>query len=339
MGLSMISIVFLLLLKSESIKARSEERKSVAICICGQIARWMPEGSINGLVHDMNKNFDLYFFYKLGKHAQKTVYSTRPDMATTTSSPMYSLSKANITNTLLGMLTGENSYLASLWIDHHQRPAAYWRKLMAVAKLDRIIQYQHNQENILDMYKHQVDCAQQISLYEKESMNQKFDHVIFTRDDAYYFKPVDLNVLQRHLTNEDIDCHLVSKNCLQWGGINMRWQMMNREHLENFYGSRLDFYEHMIATNNSVHNPEMFEKLQLEKHLGLKACNVSVDDVPVTAARYSTSKDNKKIGDLCLLFPYETRGCVPDDSKILAYTKTLEAIKPTKDVKCIALTA
>jgi len=184
--------------------------------------------------------------------------------------------------------------------------------------LDRMSQYTKSQEIILNMYSHQVNCVKKIKLHEHEN-NINYDFVISSREDAFYFHALNItNLIVKFFSSIDTDnCHMVTKNCLGWGGLNMRWQMMRRRNGLAYFGGRLDYYDSMynktLDRNVIVQNPEMFELWQLS-HLGLSQCMATIYDVPVAAARHITN------GSVCLITAEFKEKCHPIKFPLRNYT-------------------
>ena len=93
----------------------------------------------------------------------------------------------------------------------------------------------------------------------------KFEFVVSTREDIYFFHPMDLGFLTQLLpvSNSSSNCHIISKGCLENGGINMRLQLMSRADALKVLGGRFPFYHALYGLNRSYKNPEQFELAQV----------------------------------------------------------------------------
>ena len=140
------------------------------------------------------------------------------------------------------------------------------------------------------MYKHHEDCGNQI--VQLELLNGfKFDYVISTREDIYFFKPLNLNALiSKYMAKRNRACDLLTKGCLDFGGLNMRLQFFRRGNdAEIRYMSKVSYFKKMMMKRKirKFENPEMFEQHIAEKRLNMTVCKLDVEEFPVTAARLS----------------------------------------------------
>ena len=168
-------------------------------------------------------------------------------------------------------------------------------------QLDRIHLYKREQSYILDMYEKQVKCISQITKWEMKNKVET-DYIISTREDLYVFKP--FNILE--LIKNHHSCDLIAKNCLSWGGINMRFQLYTRLAGTRMLHTRLSFYRYLQNIDVKVSNPEIYEKMQAE-WLKLSVCSVSIEDLPIAASRpYSQNAS-------CLILHEYIDNCYPQN--------------------------
>ena len=158
------------------------------------------------------------------------------------------------------------------------------------------------------MYKHQEDCGNQIVQLETQQ-NFKMDYVINTREDIFFFKPLDLNsLIAKHMTARSSNssgvaeddtqalqtvtpeppCDLITKGCLDFGGLNMRLQVIRRDPRGAALMAKVSYFKQMLQRpKRTFENPEMFEQYIAENLLQMKVCKLAVEELPVTAARLS----------------------------------------------------
>lgn len=283
------------------------KRPRVAVCVSGQPARLQPRFLRAALLANPDLDFSLFYNLQTGI----TVFNTKRDEVFAPS-PFAAMDAGTIRENLTATFDLPNAKLAGLEF-HRRKFMDEWTRLLAVAgPLDRIWQYKKSQGTILNMWSMQQACAVQISAY------GSFEAVIVTREDVFFFAPPDLRKLVGKLDRNGERCDVVTKSCLAWGGLNMRFQIFHPNIVREFLGERLAFYKALIARNESVKNPEQFEKLQAD-HLAARLCPVTVDDLPVAAARYLPG------GDFCFI-GFEVRDggkerCFPKKSAGLVMRK------------------
>jgi hypothetical protein len=282
--------------------------------------RLQPWHALQHLVVANADKVQFHMIYAIGEHTGLT-YSSRPD-ATFESSPYAAYKTTQQLTTQLkteGMRFGVDF---DAKIDNKNSNAAprltvlpfipdvkqdEWLRLFGVDQLDRITQYVGDRQvNILNMYNHQVECARHVErLEETERGGVPFDWIISTREDAHYFHDIDL---QKLIIEAQDECDLITKNCLDFSGINMRFQLLRRQRGLHFLKTRLDFYKGMYTDNSTIQNPEMFEDKQANQQSSMmKVCKRPISDVPVNVGRHTTK------GDFCFLH-YEVEGCVPPEA-------------------------
>ena len=277
-------------------------KNSIALCISGQVGRTQPDNTFKRLIQT-NPEFSFTLFFNL--QSGTAFYATADTVGTTKP-------KERTIAALNEKLEGWKQ-LASNWnlagIQEHPFLDRQWLlKNLSLPVLDRIEQYKHIEERIINMMLKDVACAEQISTYE-DFYQTKFDYVASTREDAYFFTPFDLPKALRHLTGPK-KCQLISKECLAWGGINMRFSLMRREVADRWLGERVWFYRSMFKHRSSVWNPEQMYLMQVNV-MRITHCPVPVEDLPVGAARYKTETEH------CLILPEFTDteySCVPQNA-------------------------
>eukprot|EP01040_Poterioochromonas_malhamensis_P014076 gene14076-15555_t len=302
------------------IKAEGGERglKKVAVCISGQTARWQPQHLFEGLIFpNLQENYHFYLFFNMQMQdsSSETVFNT--DISNTfTASIMSTLNYDEAIKYLQDITFHSSSItIASLKYRPFIRKEALLRYFNTTA-LDRITQYTDVQATILNMYEHQVRCIKQLLRYELEQ-NVKFDYVISTREDVFFFRPLNLSTITNRLrkdtspeailslnpkTSNDV-CDIFYKKCLNFWGFNMRLFILTREVAIPFLGNRLSFYKYLYKINRTIENPERFE-LNEANALRFFGCPLSVEDYPVTAVRHYYD------GQICFVF-FEIDRCVP----------------------------
>lgn len=289
----------------------------VAVCISGQVARWQPHHLVKGLLK-ANPQFRFYLFFNIQAHKNHSeiVYNTDPENVFQ-QSDMTGLNYEQSWQILTEMNNLANSRVISL-LYIAAANADEWKQALNTTKLDRITQYLHAQTTILNMYAHHPHCIEQILAYEKTRNTQiknnyltpfHFDYIASTREDVYFFKPMNLSPIASIITpNKNHSCDIPFKRCLNFWGFNMRFYLLRRDVGVRFLGNRLSFYRFMFDVNRTVENPERFE-LNLAVALQLSPCPMSVEDYPVTAARQSSQREG-----VCFIW-FEVDRCVPKDSQ------------------------
>ena len=193
-----------------------------------------------------------------------------------------------------------------------------WAKYLKYSPLDIIYQFPSIQENILNMYEKISLCGESIVKYKKIS-RKSFDYIINTREDLIVLKDMDLKKLLPNIRNTKLSstrskCDLLSKGCLEWGGINTKFWILSERNGINFMTSIISWYKRLIRIRRKIYNPETFDLVHL-KYLGLKYCGISVDGFPVTAARHTFD------GNYCLRH-IEYSDCIPRGMK--KYVKSID---------------
>ena len=157
------------------------------------------------------------------------------------------------------------------------------------------------------MYEKTVNCANYIKNY-RDAYGKSYDYVISTREDAIVLKEMNLKELlpmlkSKHFSGPASKCDILSKDCLSWGGISIRLWLFTEEVGLKFLSSILDWYKELIRKRRRIYNPEQFNADHL-KHMNLEFCGISVNQMPVTAARHTKNEN------YCFIHQ-EYNGCIP----------------------------
>ncbi|RYZ90917.1 MAG: hypothetical protein EOP04_02305, partial [Proteobacteria bacterium] len=221
----------------------SDQYPRIAVCVSGQVTRWQPKHLFNGLLLP-NPMFNFYLFYnlQLPPNSSANVYSTDPQYSFDVSPLVHRDMAEAATYIQLLYSTMHHIHLASITYTTPQG-ADYWSAFFHNKPLDRIRDHVHIQTSILNMYAHQPQCIQQILAFE-EKHQYKFQYIVNTREDVYFFKKLDLTYLitqiyhpkndplyasYPHLTaNRTSKCDIPFKGCLNFWGFNMRFYVLRR---------------------------------------------------------------------------------------------------------------
>jgi hypothetical protein len=241
-------------------------------------------------------------------------------------SPMVGMNETLIIKALVNLYKNDSHVSVGTFQFRPHHDLEYWVKRMG-GPLDRFHEHRmHNGSsigvNIMNMYNGHELCHQQIVSYEERMQSHnssgrsdrpwKFDFVVATREDSYFFKPINLTEVFAYMRHSQTKaaaaghsgtCDIVLKDCLNFGGLNMRMQIMTRPAAQLMLGGRFAIYDHLRKANHTVQNPEQMEKLQAHYHQ-LHTCPVSVEIVPVTAAR-------RLPNDTVCLYHFEVDDCYP----------------------------
>ena len=238
----------------------------IAICISGQLGRLQPIYLATQLI-GANPFFSYSLFFNLqSKDATNTtIFNTEADGVFVNSVTEYELMltqedvSASLRNTFKSYPAVKRVYTAF----HERKRLGDYTSMFKRKNLNRIYQYLEAQPSILNMYSYQEACVRQLQQTEAEK-SFKFDYVISTRDDVYFFEPMNLTRLILDFSQPSgRNCSIVSKSCLAWGGLNMRLQLLQRDSAVAFLGRRMDFYASLYhrAKNHrqtTAANPEIF---------------------------------------------------------------------------------
>jgi hypothetical protein len=291
----------------------------VAVCISGQTARWLPEQFYNGIIQ-ANPGHVFHLFFNLQYTPSKDLSSvfTTNSLLSFQPTPINKMNQFQMFDYLHEIYgNSSNSKIESFQLVP-PKSIEDWEKTLN-SKLDRIYLYTNKQNVILNLFMHHRRCYEQILFYEEFHPSNKIDFVINTREDIFFFKPISLQYLFPNRLKENLnrisytnitlnsikqgDCNLVVKDCLKWFGVNMRFQLFSRDHLQYIMGKKISYYKYLIKQNQTVRNPEIFEA-ELFKHYRINICEYSVNDLPLAAIRYVDK-------NLSCFIPQEIDGCTP----------------------------
>ncbi len=170
-------------------------RKRIAVCISGQLARWQPRHIFDNLFYaGINSHYEFYLFFNMqvARNKSEIVYNTDKRHVFKESS----LAKFSINESyaLIEHLIGDrqNIRLASMKY-HPVTSIEQFKEILNTERLDRITQFETAQATILNMYLHQVRCTRQIVEFENLTLGDKFDFIASTREDVFFFRPMNLS--------------------------------------------------------------------------------------------------------------------------------------------------
>lgn len=285
-----------------------DSSNTIAVCIGGQIARWQPQHLFDGLFSPPTQQaFQFFLFFNMQIHSDSDPIVFNTDINNTFEPSFMSKFTQEESFQYIQNLTKPNhTTIASM---HYTPPlsSVELTQLVDGMPLDRITQYVQVQHTILNMYHHQVECVKQILQYENHH-SIKFDYIISTREDIYFFRPMNLPSLisKLRVNDEDLDpnkCDIPYKRCLNFWGFNMRFFLLTRDNGIRYFGNRLSYYKLLHTINRTIENPERFELTEANA-LQLVGCPISVEDFPVTAVRPISHEK------MCFIW-FEVDRCVP----------------------------
>jgi hypothetical protein len=271
-------------------------KPTIAICVTGQVGRLQPRHILMNLIH-ANPDYIFHLYFVLQDYEQHDIPGSEEHMNFNTGHgyrPMHWLRKSHHENIalLIKMFSLPNSKTAYVeFVKFYSKE--WWINFLNVKLLNRIYQYLENQHHILNMYNKQFICAEEIIKYENRQLHKHYDYIINTREDAYFFIPMNISFLVKQYIEVD-KCHLLTKSCLDWGGINMRMQLLTRDEGISFIRERLSFYNVSYGKGDGtalfddlmVYNPEMFE-LGQTIYYNITSCVVNIEAFPITAVRHT----------------------------------------------------
>jgi hypothetical protein len=273
---------------------RLEEFTKVAVCVGGQIDRWIPESQVPGLV-EANKDVYFSFFFNLQypDHRVSPSSAVSSDFEFGIPSNYTRLEFHRTLNVVSEMYTANNSEVVTMKFDLPY-PARRWQNVMErqMQNLDRIVEYRHRPHLILNNYKNHVNCIDEIQTYENRT-KITYDYILMVSEDLYYFHPMDLRPVF-HALQKNAECGFISKGCLQNAGVSTRMQLARRADGLKIFGSKLAFYKWMFTSKRKTLSAESFELFQLQAY-GYTNCSLPVDLFPVTGAKINSQ------GNICLM--------------------------------------
>lgn len=314
--------------KLSSVAANQFEakKKQIAVCVCGQIGRWQPQFLLDGLILPNNHAFDFHIFFILQVNNGTThaVHSTGDKMFA--SSKLASFSSDHVIRYIHHMFNSSKVDLHYV----HRHTHEYWKSIFHRKSINVFVQYNMKPDspvvnNILNMYHHHTVCAERVKEVENKS-STIFDNIILTREDVYFFNLVNLTALSPMLKGSSGregggGCDLLVKNCLAFGGYNLRFYLFTREAGLTFLSTRLTFIMTMHDRQMKVANPEVMERLQAS-NFDLTGCAVPFQELSVTAVRHV-------IEDSYCFYDFEVKGCHEKKDQQLVLASRCEDINIT----------
>lgn len=311
-----LTLVFIsLLLSIASLLANDKSfiyhHDKIAICIGGQTSRLLPEYMLTSLI-DANPHHTMHFFFNLqviNISEPKIVYNT--DSLLTFQAVKYAyMNNSALTEVLTNYFQTNHSQVVSvnyfdlIGLEEMERRIGYELKLFEVKAMES----RKTQSTILNMYLHQERCIAQINEYEK-AKHIKFRYVISTREDLYFFKPLNLTKLlgimeEYHPNSTHYRCKMIMKGCADFGGYNQRMFIYHRDTAQIIMSNRLAFYRQLLSEKKILVNTEEFERDMAMNYKQL-ACPIFVEDFALTAARPVNEE-----GIVCFPF-WEYFKCLP----------------------------
>eukprot|EP01038_Epipyxis_sp_PR26KG_P011335 gene11335-15201_t len=260
---------------------------NIAVCITGQTGRLQPNyllySQINPTFNNLESRFNFHLLYVL-THTKDLPLIVNSDAGTRHRVSTYqNMSETDVIFNLHSLM---NSYNRNSQVQRIEFVAPLsrhdWEEVMQQKNLDRMTSYTNLMHYILDMYHKQVLYAEAIQKLEQENNNLK-------------------NIIES--TFQSFNCQVAAKNCANYGGINMRFQLFPRDAGMHMLLNRIKFYKSLYMENKVVDNPEQFELLQLQSY-GWKPCDAGIDLIPATAARFmdddSVCLANSEYGKTCI---------------------------------------
>lgn len=274
----------------------------VAVCVTGQIGRLLPQFIMKDLIRaNQGFYFDIYAFFQ-GGNLKITTFSTSINsqqsafaMADVNKLPQLVSNAFNSNNSKLAML----SFIP-------KKKFSDWQLYMGANFTPNSsiffdwVSKPHIMESIFNMYAKIAACAESII-----QSKIKYEAVILSRDDLYFFQPVDLDLLIKTVLKH---CDVIAKDCLNYGGVNMRLQVLSKNRGLQFLRQHLEFAKYLFESNQTVRNPESME-LAHANYSSARVCMLPVDLVPTTGPRLEN-------GNICFL-KKEIYNCVPESSTIV----------------------
>jgi len=273
------------------------DKGAVAVCISGHAGSAMPDNLFANLIL-ANPEYSFTVFFNLQMDDKAYDAGGQPP-------PVHTMHSLN--DTLRQWGGDAHNWVLGAFEGHNYRDAAWIMKNLRVSALNRLGQDPASEPLLVNGFLRDVQCSKQISHHEKEH-SVAFGHVIATTENAYFFHEFDLPQALAHL--ETNSCQVITKDCLVWDGINLRFALMTREASMKWLGERVWWYQSLFDHKTFAWNGEQLSKMQ-SKIMDIKHCVSSVNVIPVASARYTPQKTH------CLLhteFIDMETSCVPKDA-------------------------
>ena len=138
------------------------------------------------------------------------------------------------------------------------------------------------------LYNEYVDRFQPIfdGWNKAEDLNTKQWHDILTSSssDNDTNNEVPLSTTTPIPTRTNVRCQFLSKDCLKWSGVNIRFELYDRVTGLVILQSRISYYKYLWILKRQVYNPESFNLFQVTD-LHANICNVNSIILPLTVVR------------------------------------------------------
>lgn len=327
------SFPLILFFLSLVLKSLAREGNKFAICVTGPLDSWLPKQHLVNLVQN-NPDAHFSFFFTFQAQPSPPLHQNNHSMPSrvSTNFAIHYISE---------LYTTDNSAFVELrFVKGYDLND--WKRFFRFTpddsrKLDRI-PTSNNSEleaanvNFLNSFRLQQACLQDIVSYERE-VNVNFDYFIFFPSDAFYFHPISLSVPIEMLKHQRTlkqsyskhVCNVVTKDCLEWGGMGHHFQMMHRKEGIPIYASRLRYYRSLYDAQTLPFNKESFELLHLQS-LKLEKCAISVDLIPVTAGVPASTKEGVCLTEVAVQNPFQL---LPND-----FCVPLVSVKQVRSLLC-----
>eukprot|EP00968_Pinguiococcus_pyrenoidosus_P029384 scaffold8536_cov248-Pinguiococcus_pyrenoidosus.AAC.3 len=280
------TLAAILLVNAQIAHMSGQERPHVGVCICGMLSRTQPDSFAKNVL-EANPDVDFSVVYVL-QDARKPVYSTDYKLRIREPAPFAQYTHAEALSVLQRISPANAQVNLTDFVPTKDLDSWQATLRASAAEIQMVLtQYGDITDRILNMYGLQVRCGKEL-----RALGKDFDAVILSREDAYLLDRLDLRPLLARIAEGA--CDHISKSCLSWGGVNMRFQMYSSEMGLEMLESRLRFFKRLMDKRERVHNPETFEMEQLEEAHATR-CLVSVEELPVVVARHTHG------GEFCII--------------------------------------
>lgn len=287
--------------------------RTVAVCIGGQVPRLQP--SLFQPLFDANPEYTFKLFYSL-QYSENSKDTRFWSDATMVYEPTLftNISHLNMKTALQSVYANNpNVEVISTRFSKGLSARNWSLSLLNGAPLSVITLPSEVPEIVFNMYAKQSDCLRELTAYE-QSTKTLFDWVFWGREDLHFYQELNLQHLTQlfspHLvtrpdnSSHTVTCQLLTRSCLQHGGISMRGYLWKRNTAVQIMANRFNYYNSLQQRNISVITVEAFEKSIME-HYNVTVCTAPVDDFPTVAVRHVSN------GSFCIP-PMEVRkACYP----------------------------
>jgi hypothetical protein len=280
-------------------------RPRVAVCVCGVAARFQPESLAHNLLAFNEDHFDFDVFLSLqikgqffsngaGRQTHPTIYTDlNQGQILNAASKAYAKYSRNF-NWTITISTRELKTVQTYSAD------------IGTPDLDRLTQdiYWNVRGNVFGMFVNEEECSREIIVREVEH-RIKYDYIVMAREDTFLFRPMDLRPVVALLSP---NCTLITRECLNWGGISTRLQVTSRGFGLHLYDTLTLYYKYLFDHALKHVNTESFLKHHVEWVHG-KTCEVSIELLPVSVSRYINETE------VCFTKYEVSDTCIPNGSK------------------------